>query len=59
MTSKARGVIADVIVGIALFIVAIWLLRRVIGMVLWLASLAALVLVVVALFALARWVRKG
>lgn len=59
MTSRTRSIIADVIVGVAIFIVAIWLLRRVIGMVLWLASLAALILVVAALFGLARWVRKG
>lgn len=57
MTSRGRTLLADIIVGIAVFIVALWLLRWVVGMVLWFASVAALVLVVVALFALARWVR--
>ncbi len=59
MTSRARSLLADVIVGVVVFIVVIWLLRRVVGMILWVASLLALVLVVVALLALARWVRKG
>ena len=59
MTSKTRSFIADVIVGLAVVIVALWLVRRVLGTLLWLGSLAALVLVVLALFALARWVRKG
>ncbi|HSF86483.1 MAG TPA: hypothetical protein VLG28_12620 [Acidimicrobiia bacterium] len=59
MTSKVRSVVADVIVGVALFLVVLWVLRRLLGVVLWLGSLAALVLVVLALFALARWVRKG
>lgn len=59
MTSRTRSVLADVVVGIAVFLVAIWLFRRVIGMILWLASLLALVLVVVALLSVARWLRKG
>jgi hypothetical protein len=59
VTSRTRSLIADVIVGLVVFIVAIWLLRRVVGMILWLASLLALAVVVVALLALARWVRKG
>jgi hypothetical protein len=59
VTSRARSLLADVIVGVVVFIVVIWLLRRVVGMILWVASLLALVLVVVALLALARWVRKG
>jgi hypothetical protein len=59
MAGTTRSFIADVIVGVAIFVVVLWLLRRVLGMVLWLGSLAALVIVVMALFALARWVRKG
>ncbi len=59
MTNRARSLLADIIVGIAIFIVALWFLRWVVGMVLWFASVAALVLVVVALFAFAKWVRGG
>ena len=59
MTSRTRSVVADVIVGVALFLIVLWVFRRLLGMVLWVGSLVALVLVVVALFALARWVRKG
>lgn len=59
MTSRPRAFLADVLVGVAVFVVVIWLLRWVVGMVLWIASLAAIVFVVVALLALARLVRRG
>lgn len=59
MTSKPRAFVADLLVGLAILLVAIWLFRRVIGLVLWLAGLLALVAAVVGLLALARWVRRG
>lgn len=59
MTSRTRNVIADLIVGLAIFIVVVWFLRRVFGLIVWGASIIALIAVVVALFALARWVRRG
>ncbi len=57
--NRTRSAIADVLVAVAVFIVAVWLLRRVIGMILWLAGLIALVIVVVGLLSAARWVRRG
>lgn len=59
MTSRPRAFLSDVLVGVAVFVVVIWLLRWVVGIVLWLASLTAIVFVVVALLALARLVRRG
>lgn len=55
--SRSRELVADALVGLALFIVALWLLRRILGMFLWLASLISLVIVVVVLLGLARAVR--
>ncbi len=57
--SKLRALVADVLVGIAVFLVVVWLLRRVLGFVLWLAGLVALVVVVVGLLAAARRLRRG
>jgi hypothetical protein len=57
MASRVRNLLADVLVGIAVFLVALWLLRRVIGLVLWLANLLALVVVVVVLLGVARRLR--
>jgi hypothetical protein len=57
--NRARSLVANVLVGIAVFLVALWLLRRVIGLILWLAGLLALVVVVGGLLAAARWVRRG
>ena len=59
MTSKTRSFLADVVVGLVVFIVALWLFRRVIGLIFWLASVLALILVVGALLSFARWLRKG
>ena len=59
MTSRSRSLAADVLVGLALVIVAVWLLRRVIGLVLWLAGLVAVVVVVGGLLWLSRRVRGG
>jgi thiol:disulfide interchange protein len=57
--NRTRSAIADVLVAFAVFIVAVWLLRRVIGMILWLAGLIALVIVVVGLLSAARWLKRG
>lgn len=57
--SRTRSFVANVLVAIAVFIVAVWVLRRVVGMILWLAGLIALVLVVVGLLVAARRVRRG
>lgn len=57
--SRARSVVADILVGIAIFLVALWLLRRVIGLILWLSGLIALAIVVGGLLAAARWLRRG
>jgi hypothetical protein len=54
---RPRELAADALVGLALFIVALWLLRRVVGMFLWAASLISLVVVVIVLLGLARAVR--
>jgi hypothetical protein len=59
VTSRSRELLSNLIVGIAIFLVVVWLLRRVVGLILWGASILALVVVMVALLALARWVRKG
>lgn len=57
--NRTRSLVANLLVGIAVFLVALWLLRRVIGLILWLAGLLALVIVVGGLLAAARWVRRG
>ncbi len=57
--SRARALLANLIVGVVVVIVALWLLRGVLRTFLWLLSLAALAGVVVALLWLAGRVRKG
>ena len=55
--NRTRDLAADAIVGLTIFIVALWLLRRFVGMFMWLASLISLVIVVIVLLGLARAVR--
>ena len=57
--SRARSLLANVIVGVVVVIVALWLLRGVVRAFVWFASVAALVAVVVALLWLAGRIRKG
>ncbi len=57
--ARARSFLANVIVGVVVVIVALWLLRGVVRTFLWLVSVAALVAVVIALLWLAGRIRKG
>jgi len=49
MTRRLRELVASGLVALAVIIVLWWLLRRVIGLVVWLANLTVLVVVVVLL----------
>ncbi len=57
MTGRIREVIADALIAIAVFVAAVWLLGRVLGMFLWLAGLFGMLLVVAVLLAVAGVVR--
>jgi hypothetical protein len=55
--NRARNLLADILVGIAVVIVLWWLLRGVLGMILWLVNVIAFVAVVVILLAIANRIR--
>ena len=57
--SRVRNLVADVVVGIALLLVAWWVLRKVFGMVLWLVNTLAFVAVIVVLLIVASRIRGG
>ena len=54
---RMRGALADVLVGVVVVLVALWLLRRVFQMVLWGASLIVIVLAVVVVLRIASKIR--
>ncbi len=56
---RVRNVLADVIVGVVLLLVAWWVLRRVFGLVLWLVNTLAFVILVIALLVIAGRLRGG
>jgi hypothetical protein len=56
---RMRNLLADVIVGVALLLVAWWVLRRVFGLVLWLVNTLAFAILVVALLVIAGRLRGG
>ena len=56
---RVRNLLADVIVGVVLLLVAWWVLRRVFGLVLWLVNTLAFVILVVALLVIAGRIRGG
>ena len=53
-----RNLIADLLVGVVVIIVAFWLLRNVFRMVVWGANLVVLVLVVVVVLRIAGKIRS-
>jgi thiol:disulfide interchange protein len=55
--NRVRNLAADVVVGVVLLLIAWWVLRRVLGLVLWLANTLAFVIVIVALLMLASRIR--
>jgi membrane protein implicated in regulation of membrane protease activity len=55
---RMRNLLADVIVGVALLLVAWWVLRRVFGLVLWLVNTLAFAILVVALLVIAGRLRR-
>lgn len=57
--NRLRNFLADAIVAIVLFLIVFWLLRRVIGMLLWAASVIAIVVAVGFLLGLAGRIRGG
>lgn len=57
--NRVRNLLADVIVGVVLLLVAWWVLRRVFGLVLWLVNTLAFVILVVALLVIASRIRSG
>lgn len=56
---RIRNMLADVIVGAVLLLVAWWVLRRVFGLVLWLVNTLAFVILVIALLVIASRIRGG
>ena len=59
MTSKARSLVADLLVLVAVAVLAIWLVRRFLGAIAWVGGLIVLAAVVGGLLWLARKVRRG
>lgn len=57
--NRVRNLLADVVVGVVLFLIAWWVLRRVFGLVLWLVNTLAFVIVIVLLLVLASRIRGG
>ncbi len=55
--NRVRNMLADVVVGFALLLVAWWVLRKVFGLVLWLVNTLAFVIIVVALLVIAGRIR--
>ena len=55
--SRIRNLLADLIVGVVLVLVTLWVLRRLFGTLLWLINAVAFVLVVVVLLAVAGRIR--
>jgi hypothetical protein len=55
--NRARNLLADILVGLALIIVLWWFLRGVLGLILWLVNVIAFVAVVVILLVVANRVR--
>ena len=54
---RLRAALADVIVGVVVLLVALWLLRSVIGMVIWGANIVLLVILVVVVLRIAAKIR--
>ncbi len=55
---RIRELAASGLVAIAILMILWWVLRRVIGLFLWLANLIVLIAVVVLLLTAASWLRK-
>ena len=58
MRQRLREMVASGLVAIAVVIVLWWVLRRVLGMFLWLVNLAVVATVVILLFAVAHRLRQ-
>lgn len=56
---RVRNLLADIIVGVVLLLVAWWVLRRVFGLVLWLVNTLAFVVLIIALLVIAGRIRGG
>jgi len=57
MMRRLRAAIADLIVGLVVLLVALWLLRSVLGMVIWGATVVLLVILVVVVLRIAAKIR--
>jgi hypothetical protein len=57
MMQRMRNALADLLVGMVVILVAFWLLRRVIGLVIWGTSVVLIVLVVVLALRIAAKIR--
>ena len=57
--NRLRNFAADAIVAIVVFLIAFWLLRRVIGLIIGLASILAVVVAVAFLLGVAKRIRGG
>ena len=54
---RLRAALADLLVGVVVLLVALWLLRSVIGMVIWGATIVLLVILVVFVLRIAAKIR--
>jgi len=54
---RARNLLADILVGIVLLIIAVWVLRKLLGAVLWLANTIAFVAAIVVILIIANRIR--
>ena len=54
---RLRAALADLIVGVVVLLIAVWLLRSVLGMVIWGATVVLLVILVVVVLRIAAKIR--
>ena len=56
--NRARNLVADILVGLVVLVVAVWILRRIFGTVIWLANTLAFVAILVTLLIVAARLRS-
>jgi membrane protein CcdC involved in cytochrome C biogenesis len=56
--NRVRNLVADILVGLVLLVVAIWVLRRIFGTVVWLANTLAFVAILITLLIVASRLRS-
>ena len=56
--NRVRNLLADILVGLVVLVVAVWVLRRIFGTVVWIANTLAFVAILITLLIVARRLRS-